>query len=113
MTPYDELLDDLAAEQAALDAVLARMTDAQWDLPSHAPGWLVRDQVTHLAHTDETATLAITDPTAFRADAVAARAAVDRGTYEARYLARGRSIPRRAWPGTGRTWARTRSSPRG
>ncbi len=100
MTPYQELLDDLAAEQAALDAVLARMTDAQWDLPSHAPGWLVRDQVTHLAHTDETATLAITDPAAFRADAVAARAAVDRGTYEARYLARGRAMrpaALRAW----------------
>jgi len=48
MTPYEQLLDDLAAEQAALDAVLGRMTEAQWDRPSHAPGWLVRDQVTHL-----------------------------------------------------------------
>ena len=65
MTPYDELLDDLAAEHRALDAVLARMTDAQWDLPSHAPGWLARDQVAHLAHFDEAAALAITDADAF------------------------------------------------
>jgi uncharacterized protein (TIGR03084 family) len=100
MTPYEQLLDDLAAEQAALDAVLGRMTEAQWDRPSHAPGWLVRDQVTHLAHVDEAATLAITDVETFRADAVAARAAVDRGTYEARYLARGRAMrpsALRAW----------------
>lgn len=92
MTPYELLLDDLAAEQAALDAVLGQMTDAQWDRPSHAPGWLVRDQVTHLAHVDEVATLAITDAEAFRADAVAARTAVDRQAYEARYLARGRAM---------------------
>jgi hypothetical protein len=37
-----KLLGDLADEHRALDAVLARMTDAQWDLPSHAPGWLAR-----------------------------------------------------------------------
>jgi hypothetical protein len=43
MTPYEQLLEDLAAEHAALDAVLGGMTDAQWDLPSHAPGWLVRE----------------------------------------------------------------------
>ena len=75
MTAYEELLDDLAAEHRALDAVLARMTDAQWDLPSHAPGWLARDQVTHLAHFDEAAALAIADADAFRADAAATRAA--------------------------------------
>lgn len=100
MTPYAQLLDDLAAEQAALDGVLGRMSDAQWDLPSHAPGWLVRDQVTHLAHVDEIATLAITDPEAFRADAKAARAAVDRAAWEARYLDRGRAMTPaglRAW----------------
>src|SRR6185503_10402626 len=85
MTPYDELLHDLAAEHRALDAVLARMTDAQWDLPSHAPGWLVRDQVAHLAHFDEAAALAIADAEAFRADAAATRGSGDRGAYEKRY----------------------------
>lgn len=100
MTPYEELIDDLAAEQRALDGVLARMDDAQWDLPSHAPRWLARDQVTHLAHFDEAAALAITDPDAFRADAIAARAGLERGEYEARYLAKGRAMSPadlRAW----------------
>jgi len=100
MTPYEQLLDDLAAEQAALDAVLGRMTDALWDLPSHAPGWLARDQVAHLAHFDEAAALAMADPDAFRKNAVAARASVDRGTYETRYLSRGRAMrppELRAW----------------
>lgn len=100
MTPYQQLLEDLAAEHAALDGVLARMTAAQWDLPSHSPGWLVRDQVTHLAHVDETATLAITDGERFRTEARAARAAIDRAEYEGRYLDRGRAMrpaALRAW----------------
>jgi hypothetical protein len=33
MTLYEQLLEDLAAEQAALDAVLGGITDTQWDLP--------------------------------------------------------------------------------
>jgi uncharacterized protein (TIGR03084 family) len=102
MTPYEELLDDLAAEHAALDGVLARMTDAQWDLPSHSPGWLVRDQVTHLAHVDEAATLAITSAERFRTEAVAARAAADRAAYEGKYLDRGRAMA----PLALRTWWR-------
>jgi uncharacterized protein (TIGR03084 family) len=99
-TAYEELLDDLAAEHRALDSVLARVADAQWDLPSHSPGWLVRDQVSHLAHFDEAAALAIADAEAFRADAAAARAGGDRAGYEGRYLGRGRAMrppELRAW----------------
>jgi uncharacterized protein (TIGR03084 family) len=92
MTPFDDLLDDLADEQRALDLVLARVTGAQWDRPSHAPGWLVRDQVTHLAHFDEKARLAIADADAFRADVVATRGAESRDRAEARYMARGRAL---------------------
>ena len=92
MTPFDELLDDLAAEHRALGSVLARLTDAQWELPSHAPGWLVRDQVAHLAHFDERATLAIVDADAFRVDVAAAREGGGRAGYEGRYLARGRAL---------------------
>jgi hypothetical protein len=33
MTLYEQLLEDLAAEQAALDAVLGGITDTQRDLP--------------------------------------------------------------------------------
>src|SRR5262245_46108404 len=92
MTTFDEIVADLADEHRALDAVLAQMHDGEWDRPSHAPGWLVRDQVTHLAHTDETARLAIVDAEAFRADAASAERRDDRGGYEARYLARGRAM---------------------
>jgi uncharacterized protein (TIGR03084 family) len=92
MSPYEELIDDLAAEHADLDAVLVQVSDAQWDLATHAPGWRVRDQITHLAHFDEAATLAMTDAAAFRDAAETARAGVDRATYEARWLARGRAM---------------------
>ena len=101
-TTLEELLDDLADEQRALDAVLAQIGEAQWDLPTHAAGWSVRDQVSHLAHFDETAALAITDVEAFRADA--ARVREDTG-YARRYLARGRAMTPPAllvwWRGAG------------
>jgi uncharacterized protein (TIGR03084 family) len=90
--PLGEVVEDLAAEHLALDGVLARMDDAQWELPTHAPGWLVRDQVTHLAHFDETARLAIVDSDRFRADVESARTSDGPTGYEQRYLARGRAM---------------------
>lgn len=62
----DSVIDDLAAEQAALEAVLLRMPTDAWELPTHAPGWAARDQVAHLAQFDAMATLAIRDPEHFR-----------------------------------------------
>lgn len=62
----DSVIDDLAAEQAALEAVLVRMPADSWELATHAPGWAARDQVAHLAQFDATATLAIRDPEHFR-----------------------------------------------
>ena len=92
MTPYEELVEDLAAEHLALGRVLEGVTAAQWEQPTHAPGWHVRDQIAHLAHFDETATLAIVDAAKFEEDAAAARG--DRAAgYEPRYLARGRAMP--------------------
>jgi uncharacterized protein (TIGR03084 family) len=67
--PTDTLLDDLAAETNALDYVLARLRPADWERPTPAAGWAVRDQVSHLAYFDETATLAATDEATFRAAA--------------------------------------------
>jgi uncharacterized protein (TIGR03084 family) len=91
MDAFSELLDDLAAEHRALDGVLTAMADAQWNVPTHAPGWLVRDQVAHLAHFDEMSVLAIADSPRFRADAAAPRDT--RPSREERYLRRGRSLP--------------------
>ncbi len=59
------VVDDLLAEEAALDALLSPLSPDQWDLPTPAVGWAVRDQVAHLAIAEDLATLAATDPDAF------------------------------------------------
>lgn len=62
-----QLCADLAAEHAALDAVLDVAPD--WDAPTPADGWSIRDTVSHLWFFDQRALLALTDPDAFAADA--------------------------------------------
>ena len=62
------LCDDLAAEHAALDAVVARLDDGGWATPTPAVGWDVRDSIAHLAFFDDAATLAATDAAAFERD---------------------------------------------
>ncbi|MGE0600332.1 MAG: TIGR03084 family metal-binding protein [Dehalococcoidia bacterium] len=64
-TPFEEVVEDLAEEQRALERVLERMKPKDFEIPTHAPGWAARDQVAHLAHFDEAATLAIEDPETF------------------------------------------------
>lgn len=51
----DEILAELQAEQDDLAAVLRGLEDDQWRLPTPAQGWDVRDQVAHLADTEEIA----------------------------------------------------------
>jgi uncharacterized protein (TIGR03084 family) len=69
--PLDELLDDLAAEHAALDAVVAPLADDEWDTPTPAPGWAVRHAVAHLTYFDEQGRLAVEDADAFEANKAA------------------------------------------
>jgi uncharacterized protein (TIGR03083 family) len=59
------VVDDLLAEETALDALLAPLSPDQWELPTPSAGWAVRDQVAHLAIAEDLATLAATDPDAF------------------------------------------------
>jgi uncharacterized protein (TIGR03084 family) len=59
------VLDDLVAEQQALDAVVAPLTPDQWSLPTPSPRWSIADQIGHLTYFDTTAALAISDPDAF------------------------------------------------
>jgi uncharacterized protein (TIGR03084 family) len=68
------LTADLAAESAELYEVLSLLAGADWDRPTPADGWSVRDQVAHLAHFDRMATLSATDPERFRAEADADQA---------------------------------------
>lgn len=65
--PLLAICDDLEAETADLLRLLIPLTDAQWDTPTPAEGWSIRDQVSHLAYFDGTGTLAATDPEAFKA----------------------------------------------
>jgi uncharacterized protein (TIGR03084 family) len=60
-----EVLDDLLAEQQALDDVMADLTDEQWQLPTPSPGWTIADQISHLTYFDGTAALSVVDPPAF------------------------------------------------
>ncbi|MBM3141842.1 MAG: TIGR03084 family protein [Chloroflexi bacterium] len=50
-----EIVTDLKAEQEALDNFLCTLKDWQWDLPTPAEEWSVRDSVSHIAHIDEVA----------------------------------------------------------
>jgi uncharacterized protein (TIGR03084 family) len=63
-----QLADDLAYETSALEQLLAPLSDADWDRPTPAAGWAIRDQVSHLAYFDEAATLAAVEPDRFRAE---------------------------------------------
>jgi len=63
----EPLLRDLSAETDLLLERLNGAGDGVWDRPTPAPGWTVRDQLTHLAYFDDTAVLAAVNPDAFRA----------------------------------------------
>jgi uncharacterized protein (TIGR03084 family) len=89
-TTLQGLLDDLEAEQLALERLLAPLDEESWDLATPADGWAVRDQVSHLAFFDEAATMAIRDPEAFTARAEAAMAAD--GDPMEEHLVRGRAM---------------------
>ncbi len=52
-----EIVADLKAEHEALDRFLSTLKDDQWDLPSPAEGWTLRDCVSHIAHIDEVSVL--------------------------------------------------------
>ncbi|MDX1510279.1 MAG: TIGR03084 family metal-binding protein [Nitriliruptorales bacterium] len=68
MPDLNALLADLEAEHEALDALVADLDDEQWDLPTPAEGWSIRDQISHLAFFDTQARRSIEDPEAFTRD---------------------------------------------
>ena len=53
MSAFSELLDDFAAEQATLDALVDGRPESDWQLPSAAEGWSIADSIAHLALSDE------------------------------------------------------------
>src|SRR6478672_11056190 len=85
----DAICDDLAAEHWALDDLVAALPAAAWDEPTPAPGWAVRDQISHLWFFDRTATLAATDEGAFTAST---EALMTSGDPDSAGLAEGRAL---------------------
>ena len=51
----NEAVAELRAEQAELEAILRSLSPEHWAAPTPAQGWDVRDQVSHLADTNEIA----------------------------------------------------------
>jgi uncharacterized protein (TIGR03084 family) len=86
----DQIVGDLEAEHAALARVLDVLSAPDWEIPTHNPGWSVRDQVSHLAYFDESASRAILDREAFTAEVRALLE--DASNFEARYVERGRGM---------------------
>ncbi|MDN0194106.1 TIGR03084 family metal-binding protein [Streptomyces sp. S.PNR 29] len=84
------VIDDLRAESEELDWLVAELRPEGWALPTPAPRWTVAHQIAHLAWTDRSALLAVTDADAFRALVEKALAApdsfVDEGAEEGAHL---------------------------
>src|SRR5438477_10777649 len=53
MTTLQEVMNDLRAETANLDALIAPLDDDGWLTPTPAEGWDIRDTIGHLASTDD------------------------------------------------------------
>jgi uncharacterized protein (TIGR03084 family) len=76
------LCEQLVTETETLDALVRPLRDAQWSTPTPAEGWTVRDQIVHLARTDELARLSVVAPDDFVR--VRSEIARDRDAYLAR-----------------------------
>ncbi len=77
-TDMGPICADLAAEHAALDAIVADLTEAEWQTPTPAEGWDVRATIVHIVQADAAGYLAVADPEAFeRAKQVAVSGGLD------------------------------------
>lgn len=77
MADPTRVIDDLCAESGELDRLVARLDTEQWGRATPAAGWTVAHQIAHLAWTDHSALLAVTDADGFRALVERALAAPD------------------------------------
>jgi uncharacterized protein (TIGR03084 family) len=65
MADLSEIVDDLRAESAYLDALVAPLADERWAAPTPATGWTIAHQIGHLLWTDRASLIAVTDEAAF------------------------------------------------
>ncbi|HZN16224.1 MAG TPA: maleylpyruvate isomerase family mycothiol-dependent enzyme [Acidimicrobiales bacterium] len=54
-----DVIGDLEAEHAVLDALVDGLTEEQWRSPSAAAGWSIADSIAHLAMSDEGAVASV------------------------------------------------------
>ncbi len=93
MATIRDVVGDLDAEQAELDAIVARIMTSDWDKPTPAESWSVRDQIGHLAYFDEVAAEAVLDRDGFARRLELFRLAFLEGRDPmAAHLGRGRSL---------------------
>ena len=93
MPTVSDLLRDLAAEQAALDAVVSGLAEESWLTPTRAAGWDVRDSLGHLCFFEESAALAVSDPAAFDIEKLEVIASMARGEAPDVAIARAAASP--------------------
>lgn len=70
----EQICADLAAEHAALDAIVADLDEPGWGTPTPAAGWDVKDTILHIHAADGMAVLAVVDPARFEEAKVALNA---------------------------------------
>jgi uncharacterized protein (TIGR03084 family) len=71
------VIDDLHRESEELDRLVGKLREGQWTRATPAPGWTVAHQIAHLAWTDRSALLAVTDAEAFAKEVEKALASPD------------------------------------
>ena len=58
MPTLEEMCADLRAEHHDLDMLVGTLDEKEWDIPTPAEPWTIRDQISHLTYFDERAMLA-------------------------------------------------------
>ncbi|MFD6287404.1 TIGR03084 family metal-binding protein [Streptomyces sp. NPDC060205] len=77
MSDPSSVIDDLSRESEQLDALVGELEEERWTLATPAPRWTVAHQIAHLAWTDRSALLAVTDAPAFAHEVEKALASPD------------------------------------
>jgi uncharacterized protein (TIGR03084 family) len=92
MTTLPELFADLEDEYGDLRRLVEPLSAhaAEWDIATPAEGWVVRDQISHLAFFDDAARMAMVEPELFIQ--TAERAMASEGDPMEEHLARGRAM---------------------